>query len=1147
MSAINFVVRDESGNLQRGAVAGDGGLPSIIANSDQEISLHLARAQVQSYSRQGQALEIVLVDGRVIVIEGFFTVDGIPENRLFLSSGGVLVEVDLTQAGEGFYYANYAEAEAFGKWSPNDDLYFVESANVELAGSDLAASSDVEAGMLAAPLLGGIGGVGSALGIGAGLVGAGIIADDLLGGGGGNDLFVKVDDGVSGVGDVATGTDVTDGVEIGGTGTPGGTVTVVVGDDTEVTTVDDNGDWTVVFDDLDEGEYEIDVTVTIDDGTETVTVTETLVVDTVATVTIAPIAGDDGVVNAEEFDGGVVLTGTVEEGASVVVTIDDMSYEAVVTDGSWSLTLPDGVLTSGEYTQTITVTATDEYGNVGTSSTDLVIDTETSLSLTTATIAGDGTVNASEHAAGVTINGTAEAGATVEVTIGLVTHTATAGADGAWAVTFDSSEIAEGTYDAVVTAVSTDAAGNVATSSGSFHVDTDMGLSISTAGVEGDGIVNGAEAADGLTLTGTAEAGSTVEVTLNGVTQTVTATSGGTWSASWAANELPSGETTVTVTAIATDTAGNVENVSSTIEFDTLVAPFTHTTIIAGDRVINAAEAGQDITASGMVEAGSTVSVTLAGVTLPASVSSSGAWSVTYPAGAIAAGEYTADLVITAMDAAGNTSTITESVVVDTVAGELSLSAAPIELDDIVNATEVADGVVISGTATPGYVVTVSLGTATHQVVADANGNWSTTFQSTEIPSGTYDADITASITDSAGNSRTVTDTVRVDTQVDDYAFSGVAIEVDDVISAAEAADGVTVSGTVEPGSTVVVTFGTATMTVLADDAGAWSATFTEEQVGTGEYDAVVTAVATDPAGNVATITDTVRVDTIVNQLDAEPAEGNGIANANELLDGFTMTGQVEPGSTVMVTIQGVTRQAAVDGNGNWSVTFAPGEVAEGEYTGSATIVATDPVGNTRTEVETFVVDTVGPDAPVVTSLDQGRDGLRSVGIADEDTSLEVFRLSADGRVSELSLEAVDDARYDEVDLYFDQAVPDGSQLVLTSTDSSDNEAATLFVLDDAGTNVVDVDNSGLDRFDIGSIDLQFAENSELVLTAQDIEDLTKGTGELTILGGNDDTVTVSGAVDTGQTREIDGATYNVYSLGDDSNLLINEDINVVI
>jgi hypothetical protein len=275
-----------------------------------------------------------------------------------------------------------------------------------------------------------------------------------------------------------------------------------------------------------------------------------------------------------------------------------------------------------------------------------------------------------------------------------------------------------------------------------------------------------------------------------------------------------------------------------------------------------------------------------------------------------------------------------------------------------------------------------------------------------------------------------------------------------------------------------------------------WSATVTEEQVGAGEYDAVVTAVATDPAGNVATITDTVRVDTIVNKLDAEPAEGNGIANANELLDGFTMTGQVEPGSTVMVTIQGVTRQAAVDGNGNWSVTFAPGEVAEGEYTGSATIVATDPVGNTRTEVETFVVDTVGPDAPVVTSLDQGRDGLRSVGIADEDTSLEVFRLSADGRVSELSLEAVDDARYDEVDLYFDQAVPDGSQLVLT---------------------------------------------------AQDIEDLTKGTGELTILGGNDDTVTVSGAVDTGQTREIDGATYNVYSLGDDSNLLINEDINVVI
>lgn len=1146
MSAINFVVRDDSGNLQRGAVSGEGGLPSIIANTDQEISLHLSRAQVQSYSRQGQALEIVLVDGRVIVIEGFFTVDGIPENRLFLSSGGVLVEVDLAQAGEGFYYASYAEAEAFGKWSPNDDLFFVESAPVQLAGYE-AAAADVEAGMLAAPLLGGLGGFSSALGIGAGLIGGAVIADELFGGGSGPGLFVEVDEGVSGVGDVATGSDVESGVEIGGTGTPGGTVTVTIDGDTETTTVGDDGTWTVVFDDIEGGEYETDVTVTIDDGTNVVTVTETLIVDTIATVTITPVGGDDGVVNAEEFDGGVTLTGQVEEGASVIVTVGDMTYEADVVGGSWTLTLDDTVLPEGEYERTVTVTATDEYGNVGSSSTLVVVDTQTSLTMTTATIAGDGTVNSAEHAAGVTINGTAEAGATVDVTIGLVTHTVTVGASGAWSVTFDASEIAEGTYDAVVTAVSTDAAGNVATTSGSFHVDTEMGLTIATSGIEGDGIVNAAEAADGVTLTGTAEAGSTVEVTMNGVTHTVVANGAGNWSATWSASDLPSGETTVTVTAVATDASGNVETVTDTVEFDTLVTPFSHSTIVGGDRVINSAEAAQAITASGMVEAGSTVVVTLAGVTLPATVSNSGAWSVTYPAGAIAGGEYTADLVITATDAAGNTSQITESVLVDTVAGELALSTAPIELDDVVNAVEVSDGVAISGTATPGLIVTVTLGSATHQVVAGANGTWTTTFLSTEIPTGTYDAAITASITDAAGNSRSVSDSVRIDTQVDDYAFSGAAIEVDDVISAAEAADGVTVSGTVEPFSTIVVTFGTATTTVQAGADGAWSATFSKEQVGDGEYTATVTAVATDPAGNVATISDTVRVDTIVNELAADPAEGNGVANANELLDGLTLTGQVEPGSVVMVTVQGVTRQASVDGNGNWTVTFDPSEIAQGDYTGTATIVATDAVGNTRTEYASFEVDTVGPEAPVVTSLDQGRSGLRSVGIADEDTSLEVFRLSSDGRVTELSLEAEQDARYDEVDLFFDQAVPDGSQLVLTSTDDAGNEAATLFVLDEAGTNAVDIANSGLDRFDIGSIDLQFAENSELVLTAQDITDLTKGTGALTILGGNDDTVTASGAVDTGQTRDIDGATYHVYSLGDDSNLLISEDINVVI
>lgn len=73
MSAIEFVVRDSAGQIEHGNVAGDGAAASIIVSVDEDISLNLSRAQVQSYSRQGQALQVVLIDGRVIMIEGFFT------------------------------------------------------------------------------------------------------------------------------------------------------------------------------------------------------------------------------------------------------------------------------------------------------------------------------------------------------------------------------------------------------------------------------------------------------------------------------------------------------------------------------------------------------------------------------------------------------------------------------------------------------------------------------------------------------------------------------------------------------------------------------------------------------------------------------------------------------------------------------------------------------------------------------------------------------------------------------------------------------------------------------------------------------------------------------------------------------------------
>lgn len=1071
---------------------------------------------------------------------------------MFLSADGLLAEVELSSGEGGNYYAAYSDADAVGKWSADDSLYFMRSPDVMLANYEAVAVADGEAGMLAAPLLTGIGGIGGALGTGAAVVGGGILIDQILDGGSSGPV-VTIEDGTQGTtGTVVNGDDAADGIEISGTGTPGGTVTVTIdGDTTETTTVDEDGNWTVVFDPDDVGDGEHDVTVTITDGNGSTTVTDTVVVDTVATVEFdgSTVTGD-GVVNATENGGSVTLTGTVEAGSTVTVEINGTTYDATVTGTEWELILPAGTLPGGEYELDVTVIATDGAGNSAATVGTITVDTVTTIGMETSTIAGDGAVNATELSAGVTVTGTAEPGASVDVTIGLVTLTTTAGVDGSWSVIFGSGDIAPGTYVAEVTATATDLAGNTATSSGTIQIDTEMNLSVNTATVEGNGIVNAAEASDGISLSGTAEPGAQVTVTLNGHSQTVIASGNGTWTTTWTAGQLPTGETQSTVSVLAVDGAGNVETTSGTITFDTVVNQLNLTSgPVAGDNIVNGAEAGQPITLSGQVEAGSTVWVNLGGSTLQAAVDGSGNWSITFPGGTLAGGEYNTNLVITAQDAAGNTSSISQAVQVDTVAGNLTMIDGDLVAGDgTINAQEAEGGVLLTGTATPGMIVSVTLAGATHQVLADGNGNWSSLFSDAEIPDGTTTAQISATITDAAGNTATVTDTVQIDTTVDDLAFVTNPAGGDGTISGGESSGSfVTLTGTVEPFSSVVVTLGGVSVTTTSDANGNWTANFPASTVPQGEGDLAMTVTATDPAGNVHTINDTVAYDTIVNELSGNGATvtGNGSVNASEAGQGITLTGQVEPGSTVFVTFNGVTHQATVLADGSWSVDFAASEIPAGEYEAEVTITATDAVGNTATITDTFLVDTVAPEAPFITGLDDGRSGLRGISVGDEDTSLQVHQLNADGSVTEVAFDPTVDTNYDEVDLAFAAPVPDGSQLVVTSTDTAGNQNATLFVLDEAGSNVVDLAHAGLDGFNLGAIDLNFAEYSELTITSADLEALTSITNELIIHGDQYDTVNLQGATIV-DTRTIDQVDYTVYEMGSAGDLLIiQNDIEV--
>ncbi|MEO1138255.1 MAG: Ig-like domain-containing protein [Pseudomonadota bacterium] len=1067
MTAISYVARAGTGSVNRGEVSSGESVSPIWAGGGQEISLNLRQIDVRAYNRAGQTLEITLADGRVVVLEGYFGDDGAAQSRLFVSADGYIAEVELVEGADGTLYAQYGPTEVWGKWSPSDDLIFLDGS--EVANATAAAP---EVSMLGAGALGGAGLLGLA-GAGAAAVGvATVVGDDDEGGGGpGPNGPTRIEPTVNETGTVTIGGDDVDPqsetITITGTADPDSTVVVVIGDEQVETAADDQGTWEVTFegDDFpDDGAYEVVVTVTETDGMVTVLDGPDVTIDTTPPDTFVldgtVDAGD--VINAEEYEQGIEISGTGETGSTIEVTVEGVTHSTVVnSSGEWSVTYVAGELPTGEYTTEVTVVASDILGNTTTLSEQLEIDTVPHpLEVDTDRVEGDGVINAAERSDGFAITGTSTPGAVVEVTIQGVTQSVITSSSGTWVANFDAGDLPQGTYQAEVTATTVDAAGNPSSTSGTIQVDTEAQVSITSQHGGADGAINQVESQSGLAVTGTTEPGSTVVVQLGAQSVTAVVGADGTWTASFTAAQIP-------------------------------------------------------------------------------------------------AGTYTTSLTATTTDAAGNTETATQSVAVDTDAGTLTLNASAIGGDGMVNAAEAAAGVLVTGTADPNAVVSVSFGGVEHTVQADAAGNWRTTYASSEIPGGDYAAPVSASVIDAAGNSRSVQATMQVDTIVENLSLSdlNVAIGTDgsDVINAQVAAAGFPVTGTIEPGSTVTVTIGGVARVANVDANGNWTANFLPGDVTGGEYMADITIDVVDGAGNPASLADTVRVDTLVNTLsqDSAPVEGDDVINAAEAADGVTVTGQVEPGSVVQVQVFGQAYSAVVASNGAWTLDIPAADIPLTEQTFNMVVTATDSAGNTSSITESLSVDAVAPDDPDIVGYFREGGGYRNVTLETSGDDIDVHQVSPGGGVSQLSLFENENAFLGETDYFFTDAggapttIPDGSQLVVTSTDDAGNTSSTYLVLDETNTNTVDAGNPNLSQFQIETIDLRFGDQSQLSLTEEQVLALSDNSDQVVVRGGADDNVTITGAQRTGSTV-LDGEGYDIYTLGDDATVVVDEDINVI-
>ena len=1152
MKTIDFVVRDQAGALQRGTVAENANFHVIQATSGQEISLNLRQTDFQSHQRSGDNLVLTLNDGSVITIENYFNDTGVA-NRLFISADGYLNEVAFVEGEGGGLYAQYGPTEQWGKWSPSDDLIYLGRSDVASVPGGVEPGDD-EVSMLAAPLLGGVvGGGGAAAAAGAAVVGGAAVIGGGGGGGGSSAAAPFVNDAET-TGTVG-GDDAVEQIIVTGGGEPGSDVVVTIGDKDVTTIIGEDGTFEAVFEGdnfPEDGDHEAEVVVTTD-GTEAVLDGPTFIIDTTApTVTLSQGTQSVGdFFNGEAFADGVTLAGNGEAGASVDVTIAGITRSTTVAeDGTWSVTFETGTLQGGEYESDVLISTSDQYGNTSTSTETLVVDTVApTVAVTSGTQSVGDSFNAASFAGGVTLNGTGEPGSTVQLTIGGITRNATVGDNGAWSATWQAGTLPAGEYISDVTIVTTDAFGNSSTSTEQLVVDTVSEVAIAADAVEVDGVINAAERGGGVTLTGTSQPGSTVQVSFGGATRDAVVDANGNWSADFAATDIPTGETTATVTAVATDTAGNTATATSQVEIDTLVNNLAFTGQTGGnDGVINATEAAQGIVMTGTVEPGSSVMVQLGQISRAATVAADGTWTVSFAPSDIPAGTYTSTMTATATDAAGNVDSVSQTVTVDTEAGSLTISPLPVEGDDVVNAAEASDGVAISGTADAGAVVQVTLAGVTHTVVANGSGQWTAYYAAGEVAQGVYTADISATTTDAAGNSRSASDSVRVDTRVDNLSLN--TVEGDDIISGAErlANGGVLVTGTSEIGSSIIVTLDGASVNGAVDANGNWSVTFAPGQVSQGTINTTVSVKATDAAGNTATASHGVLIDTVVDPLEIAQAGGNdGVVSSREAQTGIDLNGQVEAGSSVVVNFDGTNYTAFVDGAGNWSVTIPPSEIREGTYDANISVTATDRVGNIASITDTLAIDTYAPEGPVIASYTRDGDGIRGISTEISPDTLDVHQVHADRSISEVESTSFDIDPIGERNFQFNSNVPDGSDLIVTATDAAGNFSGTYLALDDEAANTqLNLTNPNLGNYNIETVDLQFAEEAQLTITETALVNLSSNTNELIIDGHNDDTVTITGAQRGGS--EVRGnQTYDIYTLGDEATLLIDNDINVIV
>lgn len=685
------------------------------------------------------------------------------------------------------------------------------------------------------------------------------------------------------------------------------------------------------------------------------------------------------------------LKGTGTDGSKITLYdgATPIGSTTVLPGGTWSIQL-DQPLSEG--THNLSAIATDVAGNASNAGTfTLTIDTTPPAAPVISSAEGLIGTNlqtlsngSSTKSLNPELSGTGEPGAKITIyDNGGSIGTVTVQPDGTW--TFTPTSLADGPHK--FTATATDVAGNTGIPSASFTLTVDNTppaqpaapiITDDVAPVTGV-VTNGNTNDTTPTFSGTGNVGDLITVYLNGTPPlqgTTTVGADGTWSFTPPAPVTPG---TYQVTLTATDPAGNVSQPSNAITLNIDTTPSTPPVIIAandnvgdimGDLAPNAVTDDTTPTIRGTGVNGDIITLYNGGTVIGTATVAGGTWSIT-PGTALANGSYT--LSATATDPAGNVSDNSNSISFTVNNTKLTLPQVTDIQDNVgvftgsLTSGSVTDDTTptISGTGTPGSTVLIFDGNnpiAIATATVAANGSWSVDVPLT--PNITHT--LTFGAVDDAGNSLAADNplTLIVDTLPP---ATPTVTSVDP--------NGTLVSGSADPGSTVIIRSGTSILGQgIADDSGNFAVTISPAQT-TGQ---ALNAIAQDPAGNQsdpttfsAATSSVPHPPTLEIVDDIAPIMGV-IGNGKTTNDTLPLLqGTATAGATVNIYVNGVLQVPSVIADvvsGAWSYQL-PAPLTNGatyNFTVSQTVGGI-PSGQSPNYAIT--IDTTAPQAPTITSI----------------------------------------------------------------------------------------------------------------------------------------------------------------------------------